>query len=284
MSINDEYRSVGILNATSGTLLADLTTSGRNFGYETPSVVTSRNINDLMATEQFLNDVIDRARIRGAVESGAIPRDAIRASVFASARGDNLVVITSTTPSPELSQALGVAVSEGFVDYVIANDMGDQQIRVDTYEQQLAEYTERLDQATAAYEDYMREHPIADEEDRPFVEQLEIEQLQQDLQRATESFLDAEANLDEANLSANVARTVVNRQLRVVDSPNLPGAPLPNRREAAMTVMMFTALGALLSFGFVVVRALIDRTVRTPDDVPAKFGLDVLAVVPQSRK
>jgi hypothetical protein len=202
LSINDQYRSVGILNATSGTLLADLTTAGRNFGYETPSAVTSRNINDLLATEQFLDDVIDRARIRGAVESGAIARGGIRGAVFASSRGDNLVVITATTPNPELSQALGVAVSEGFVDYVIANDMGDQQIRVDTYEQQLAEYTERLDEATAAYEDYMRDHPIADEQDRPFVEQLEIEQLQQDLQRATEAFLDAQANLDGANLSA----------------------------------------------------------------------------------
>lgn len=285
LTIQNQYQSVGVLNATSGDLLSDLTTAGtRSFGYETPAVVTSRTINDLLSTERFLDDVIDNAQIRGSVESGAISRGGLRGAVGAHARGDNLVILTATTPSRELSPALAQAVSDSFIDYVVTNDLGDQQIRVDTYAGQLEEYTSRLTEATDAYEAYMRDHPIADEDDRPFVEQLEIERLQADLQRATDSFLEAQANLDEANLSANVARTVVARQLSVVDVPSDPVAPLPHKREAAKTFLMFAMLGAVLSVGFVVARALLDRSLRTPDDVETRFGMDVLAVVPKSSR
>jgi capsular polysaccharide biosynthesis protein len=285
LGIGDEYRSVGVINATSGNLLSDLTTAGnRSFGYLSPAAATSRNINDLLGTELFLDDVIASANISGAIESGSISRDDVRMSVGAYPRGDNLVILSATTANPELSRAVAQAVSDSFINYVIDTDLGDQQIRVETYEAQLEEHRGRLEEVTNAYEDYMLEHPIADEDDRPFAERLAIERLQQDVERATAAFLDAQANLDDANLSANVARTVVSRQLRVVDVPNLPASPLPNKRQVAMTIMLFTALGAVLSLGFVVARSLLDRTVRTPEDVSTRFGVDLLAVVPRGRR
>lgn len=285
LQTDDEYRSVGMLNATSGTLLNDLTQSGAGtFGFESPATTTSRNINERMGTEQFLDEVIDRARLRSAVESGQITRDELRSSVSASARGNNLIAVTATTPRPEQSQLLSQAVSDTFVEYVVQNDLGDQQVRVNFHETQLEEYERRLDDASDEYESYIEENEIAEEDDRPFVEQLAIERLEQNLERATDSFLDAQARLDEANLAADAARAVVARQLRVIDPPEVPTAALSTRRDAAITFVTFTALGTILAFAFVVARALLDRTVRVPDDITARVGLDVLAVVPQGRR
>ena len=45
------YRSVGVLNATSGTLLSELTGNVPSFGFDSTSNVTSRNINQLLGTD-----------------------------------------------------------------------------------------------------------------------------------------------------------------------------------------------------------------------------------------
>jgi capsular polysaccharide biosynthesis protein len=55
-------------------------------------------------------------------------------------------------------------------------------------------------------------------------------------------------------------------------------------RAMVMTVGVYAVLGLLLSIGSVVAAAALDRTIRTPDDVAAKLGLDVIAVVPSARR
>src|SRR5262245_62818278 len=74
-SAQKTYRSVGILNATSGTLLSELTGNSPTFGFDSTATVTSRNILQLMSTDAFLTDVIERAGMTGAVEDGTVSRD-----------------------------------------------------------------------------------------------------------------------------------------------------------------------------------------------------------------
>jgi capsular polysaccharide biosynthesis protein len=40
----------------------------------------------------------------------------------------------------------------------------------------------------------------------------------------------------------------------------------------------------VLSLALVLVTATLDRTIRVPNDITAKYGLDVLAVVPNMRR
>ena len=49
-------------------------------------------------------------------------------------------------------------------------------------------------------------------------------------------------------------------------------------------MILFGVLGAMLSLALVVVSATLDRTIRVPNDITAKFGLDVLAVVPETSR
>ncbi len=50
-----------------------------------------------------------------------------------------------------------------------------------------------------------------------------------------------------------------------------------------LTLVIFGVLGVLLSLASVIVAATLDRTIRVPGDITAKFDLDVLAVVPDAR-
>src|SRR6266508_5836313 len=53
-----EYRSTGVLNSTSGDLLADLTDTQTAFTFETPAAITSRSLSALIQTDRFISDVI----------------------------------------------------------------------------------------------------------------------------------------------------------------------------------------------------------------------------------
>lgn len=285
VSTPEEYRSIGTLRTTSGSLIADLTQTGAQpGGYETQAVVTSRNINDVLRTDTFLDEVIDAARLRTAVDSGQLTEDEIRASIAAGPSGDNLVSIVVTSPRPEQSQLVSQAVVDRFVQYVVDSDVVQLQARVDWYEEQLSRYEDDLDLATKDYDDYMGANPIADEDDRPFDQQLAIERLEEGLSRATTLWQETRTQLDQAELALTTAGTLVTTQLSVVDEPTLPTEPMPRMKEAAMTFIMFTMLGAILSVAFVVLRAFLDRTVRVADDITAKFGLDVIAIVPPGRR
>jgi uncharacterized protein involved in exopolysaccharide biosynthesis len=283
-SAEKTYRSVGILNATSGTLLSELTGNTPTFGFESTSTVTSRNIEQLLTTDAFLNDVIERARLTGAVESGVLTRGEIRASIAAFPQGENLIAVAATTPWPEQSQALAAATLEGFVEWVVSNDVQDAAVRIDTYENIRDRYRTELNEAVDALNAYLLEHPAGDEDNRPVGETLEINRLQDAVDRADEALTGAETNVNDAELAQNVARTVVTRQLRTIDEPQIPTAPTAGLRKAVMTIGMFGVLGAMLSLGTVVLAATLDRTIRIPNDVSAKFGVDVLAVVPSARR
>ena len=68
-----------MLNATSATLLSELTGATPSFGYDSVASVTAGNLQQLLTTDAFVEDVIDRAGLRTAVDSGTIDVDEVRA-------------------------------------------------------------------------------------------------------------------------------------------------------------------------------------------------------------
>jgi capsular polysaccharide biosynthesis protein len=283
VKVEKEYRSEGVLNATSGTLLAELTGQTPSFGYESVGSVTARNVQQLLTTNSFVADVVRRAGLTTAVESGVLDEDDVRASIVATPRGDNLVAVSATTSNPEQSQRLAAATLSGFVEHVVTNDIADASVRIETYEQIRDGYYDQLTQAIDELNEYVATHPAGDEENRPVDERLAITRLQNQVDRIADVYEESEQSVNDAQLAANVARTVVARQLRVVDEPGLPTLPENGLRSAVMVVGMFFVLGSILSLGFVIVRALLDRSVSNADEVENRFGVEILAIVPRAR-
>jgi uncharacterized protein involved in exopolysaccharide biosynthesis len=282
-----EFRSAGTLFASpSGTVLSDIAESSTNrgFGYDSPASATSRNISQQLRTNSFVERVVDHAGLRTAVDQGLLTYGDIRSSVWAAPEGDNLLAVVAATNNPEQSQRLAEATIDAYLEYVVTNDIGDLTIAIDTYQRQLDSYRAQLERANEAYEAYMLDHPIADEDDREFSERLDIARLEDGVERAADAAQAAESKLDDAQMQADVSQTVLERQLREVDAPTAPTVPEPRLRQAVMTFAMFTALGLLLSVVFVILAAFLDRTIREPADLPARFNVEVIAAVPRSSR
>ena len=178
---------------------------------------------------------------------------------------------------------MATAALDAFLEYVVSNDIADATVRIETYEQIRDDYRTQLDAVINELNQYVADHPAGNEENRPVNEQLEIDRLQDRVTRASDQYQSAEQNVNDARLSSDLARTVVERQLRVIDEPVLPMSPVGGLRASVMTIGIFFVVGTILSAAFLVVRALLDRSIQSPDDVESRFGVEVLAVVPATR-
>ena len=98
--------------------------------------------------------------------------------------------------------------------------------------------------------------------------------LLRDVTVANEIYVMLAKRLEEAK----VAEASVATEVQVVDSGTLPEAPVKPRK--AMTLLLAALLGILASSGFVVVRELLNRTIKTADDVAQYLDLPLLGSVP----
>ena len=150
------------------------------------------------------------------------------------------------------------------------------QTQVDVARQTLTEAETALDQ-------YLLDNPVASETDRPPTEQVRVERLAAQVDRAETRHNTSLDALDQAKLRAAQAEIELQQRLELQDEPQAAPAPEPRLKKAALTGVIFVVLGVMLSLASVVIAATLDRTIRLPNDITAKFGLDVLAVVPNAR-
>lgn len=279
-----EYRSVGTINATTESILGDLTEAANapGFTFETPASVTARHVNELLRTREFLRVVTEEMGLSTGGETDPLLLQTVRRSVGAYADGDNLVRIAAATDDPELSQRLAKATMDSYRQWIIDNDVAQSTEAEQFFENLVAQTEEDLRVAQDALNRYALENPVEDEENRPLSQRLQIESLQAVVDRAATQYQNALDKRDEANLATAQARTVVEQRLQVVDEPEVPLAAEPRLRDAIMTVAIFAVLGTMISIALLVVAAMLDRTVRVPADIEARLGVEVLAIVPAS--
>lgn len=79
---------------------------------------------------------------------------------------------------------------------------------------------------------------------------------------------------------AKVAEVAVSTEVQVVDEPTLPEQRVAPKR--GLTLVLAFLLGILGSCGFVIARELMNRTVKTSEDVENYLGLPVLGQIPSS--
>lgn len=77
---------------------------------------------------------------------------------------------------------------------------------------------------------------------------------------------------------AKIAEVMVPNEVQIVDSATLPEKPIKPKK--GLTLLLSLILGLLAGSGFVVTRYLMNRRIRTSEDVEQQFGLPVLGMVP----
>jgi uncharacterized protein involved in exopolysaccharide biosynthesis len=276
-----QYRSTGTL-LVSESLIAEITNASTTPGltFESPATVTARQINELLRNNLFLTEVVEEAELDDFVQQGQLILGELRTAVSAAADGDNTVRVSAGTNQPTLSALLAAATIASYKDWAVGQSVSQSESSMELLQQLLDEKQEQAAQAVEELDDFVQEHGNTPPEQYSPADQLELERLQSRVARAEDKIAEAEDNLDTARREAAAAAAIVDQRLTVVDEPVPAAAPEGRLRKAALTVIVFGVLGALLSLASVVVAATLDRTIRVPNDISAKFGLDVLAVIP----
>jgi uncharacterized protein involved in exopolysaccharide biosynthesis len=170
-----------------------------------------------------------------------------------------------------------------YVDWVVESEVTESTGSAQFLDERVEQTQADVNKSWKDVQSYILDHPLAENEKGPLEERLQLERLQAVLSRAEDRHDQALNARDAAQLATAQARVVVQQRLQTVDEPEIPTVPQPRLRKAALTLFLFGAVGALLSLALVVITATLDRTIRVPNDVTAKFGLDVLAVVPDKK-
>lgn len=278
------YKSSGVITAESSTLIGNITQSNnQGFGYETPATATARNINEMLQTNEFLTSVANKLQADAPENQLPLLRRTIADSVGATADGDQLVRVTAQSARSDLSFRLADATVQSYLEAVIDNDLRQSSETVTLFEGEVEQARADLQAAQDALDQFLVDNQIDGTDETPLALELQANRMQDGVDRLASTYdakLDA---LDQAKLATNTARTEVEQRLRLTDPPEQPEAPEPRLRKAGMTLVVFGILGSLLSLASVIVASALDKTIRVPADVNAKFGLDVLAVIPNAR-
>ncbi|WP_101911985.1 GumC family protein [Megasphaera vaginalis (ex Bordigoni et al. 2020)] len=79
---------------------------------------------------------------------------------------------------------------------------------------------------------------------------------------------------------AKVAEVMVPNEVQVVDTATLPDKPIKPRK--LLTVLLALIMGLFCSSGYLVAKYLLNRKIRTTDDVETHLGLPVLGIIPDA--
>lgn len=281
-----EFKSEGVITTSNASLLAELTEVGSStpFSFETAATLTSNKISSLLGTDAFARKVAEGAGVSGALEAGAISLGAIRFAVFTYPVGDDLLAVRATTIDPELSRRLVQSTIDSYIDEVVQVELTQAQTAETVLRTRLDRRQVELDNARADLADYVRLHPQpASGVDRPFDEQVTMDQLAATAERADLQYAETLNQYEAAQLVTEQTRAEVDQRIRVVDAPQTPLVPEPQRSAAVMTMGLFIVLGSLVTLALIAVVTALDHTVRREVDIEARAGTVVVATVPNAR-
>lgn len=279
------YRSGGTISVRQGAPLIT-TLDGRatdpGFGYETPAGATAGDINSLVGTDNFAQEIATTAGLTLSFGPDGITLAEIQRSVSSFASGKTLVRVTASHEDPQIAQRLAQAAMETYTDWVVAGAVLDTQIAVDTLNARLEPYNATLDAAEADLAAYVVANPAPfGEANRDPAQQAEIARLNSEILRAGQRVFDTENNLRSAEIAREQAENDVVQKLRELDAAKLPLGPESNAKQTIITFGLFLFIGLLLALGGVILGTVADHSIRFPSDVRDRLGLRVLAVVPK---
>jgi uncharacterized protein involved in exopolysaccharide biosynthesis len=276
------YQSLGTFNVESSTVLSTLSGTGDpSTGYDTPATATSKRIGALLQTEQFIKDISVKAHLDGAVAAGQITLGEIRTSIAAWPNGSSLVNVSGTNVNPAVAQALAGATIDAFVQGIIDSQASQSDAAVAFFSQLVTNYQADVTKTQGALDTFLAAHPAPAVGNRPDDELAELARLNADLTAAQGRYDDAVGKGQDAQLSTEKTKADVGERLRVVDAPQMPTVPMGGLKTSITNFATFAVLGVLLTAGAIVVGTLLDRTIRTPNDV-SRLGFRLLTVVPDS--
>ncbi|MBK5222599.1 MAG: hypothetical protein JJE52_06935 [Acidimicrobiia bacterium] len=272
--VTPRYQAGARLSASANPLVGGAQARGAAIAdWETAASGTARLINEQIQTDVFTLEVAERTGLAASVEAGAVTLETIRGQIRATGQGSSSVGLVGRWDDPATAHRLVESTLEVYLERnaeLIASDSND---AIQFWTERLNEAELRVGQAEDELEAYLRTLlPVPSGQERGADEQLTIARLQGALDRAIQSSVEAQRSIDGARLNLVQAQSEAGRQLRVIDPATVPTSPESIRSRIVLTVLMFTALGVVVSLTALVASTLLDRTMRIDRQVAAIAG------------
>ena len=116
--------------------------------------------------------------------------------------------------------------------------------------------------------------------DRTAQQQVQLDALTADVTAAQAQVTNAQTQQEQDDLTTQELRTAATQGLQIVDPPQVPLAPDSIKKKEALTLGVFVVLGLIVAGSLLLISTLLDRTVRSAEDIDAASGLAVIATVP----
>jgi hypothetical protein len=279
------YVSTAVARAADQTVLSELEEdSNRVFRYDTPAEIASRQINESMRTDTFMNSVLQRAGIELGQVPGLFTLDQVRGAVNARPAGEQLVTVRAGTSLPEASQRLSQSTLDTYTQTVIDETVAESAAAEAFYRGLLPQYTQDVEDARQALSQFIVDFPPPADGERPFEQEIAIEELTAATQEARTRQAEIVAKIEEAQLTIERTRADIQQQLKVIDEPDLPRVAESTRKDSITTVAIYLIVGAIIALVAIAVATFLDRSIRGAADARNRLGVEVLATVPYRRR
>ena len=228
----------------------------------------------------FVRGVAEHAGLQGALDAGLVTIAEIRARVYASSAGDRLLAVGASWSDARTAQQLVTATIGQYTDNVLQVAIR-QTSAAETYWQGLRSgYQQAVKDAQAAVQAYVVAYPAPKIGERPTEQTLALQNLNTAITQGQAQVTNAESKIEEARLATQLARSQTGDGLQVVDPPEVPSYPEAVRREQVLAVGVYLFLGLFIVAAMLLVSTLLDRAVRSAEDIDIASGLAVVATVP----
>lgn len=197
--------------------------------------------------------------------------------------GNNLLYVSYTYANKNLQ--LGVQVIQSVLSATLNQThlLNQQQAAssINYYKQQLQLAQQHLRQSAQAFAKYVAAHGIASTE---LTAQMTVDPtlagLYTQVQADQASASNIQQRITALQLQSTGSSEAVQSGIHVADPPSV--IIVSSKKKELMNLAIYVVIGLLLGGGFVVVKTLMDRSLRYADEVPEMLGLRVLAVLPYS--
>ncbi len=245
-------------------------------------------LNQLLQSPSFDLDVAHTSPIYAhALDTGkASPASVVTDlthNVVIATKGPTMLSVSYTSKYPDVAvqvvnSLLGTARDEA---QALSRQQTQQAITYYTYQLQNAQ--QRLNQSSKKLRDYMAAKGItSDQLNAQIAADPMLGTLYRQSQADQAAVSDAQQKISDYRTQKTIpANLVVQGSFSVVDQPSI--TVVSNKKAQIMDLVIALVVGLLLGGTFLIAKTLLDRSLRSTEEVEALLGLPVLSAVPYSR-
>lgn len=285
-TLKPTYIARGVIYVQSDSFLSSLTQLSQTNAsfWVSPSQLATNEINELLQTSAFIRAIIQKTDLEPKMNEGTevflTMVEETRNDLWISSLGTNQILSNAAHEDPIIAYQLVSALMDTFINWQINTQQTDTEVAQAFFIDLVQKYEQDLTNARNILKTYLQDHPEPIRGERPGEERLEIEHLQNGIDLATARYANALNKLEDTQLAMAQVEADVRQTYLVIDAPTIPEKPEASLRELAMKIGAFIAVGILVSGGAVAGGAILDRSIRFPQDINQHLELPVLATIP----